>query len=160
MIFEISTEVGSNHVLFDKRSKSGGGGDSGGFIPTLDKDGSVNNNSHPLHDRYVAIDFEWSSRVEEQVDINNINNQTQITAVAFLDNLGNNSVLHISDFSSSDNPEYELIIRINQELIKYDYSIGWYSTGVAVYHVDTQDHLDGFDSDLAGLGFCSKEVRM
>ena len=68
-----------------------------------------------------------------------------------MDNLGNSSVLHISDFSSSNNPEYELIIRINQELIKYDYSIGWYSTGIAVYHEDTQEHLDGFDSDLAVL---------
>ena len=56
---------------------SGDSGGSGGFIPTLDKDGSVKDDSHPLSDRYVAIDFEWSSRVEEPVDINN---QTQITA--------------------------------------------------------------------------------
>ena len=65
--------------------------------------------------------------------------------------MGNCLVLHISDFSRSDNPEYELIVRINQELITYDYSIGWYSTGIAVYHEDTQEHLDGFDSDLAVL---------
>ena len=65
-----------NHA---QKWESGDSGDSGGFISTLDKDGSANNNFHPLHDRYVAIDFEWSSRVEELVDINNINNQTQIT---------------------------------------------------------------------------------
>ena len=39
--------------------------------------GVVKDDSRPLSDRYVAIDFEWSSRVEEQVDINN--KQTQIT---------------------------------------------------------------------------------
>ena len=65
--------------------------------------------------------------------------------------MGNSLVLHISDFSRSDNPEYELIVRINQELIKYDYSIGWYSTGIAVYHEDTQEYLDGLNSDLAVL---------
>jgi DNA polymerase I len=33
--------------------------------------------------------------------------------------------------------------------MKYDFSIGWYSTGVAKYHEDTQEYLDGVDSDLA-----------
>jgi hypothetical protein len=127
---------------------SGGSGDSGGFIATLDRDGNIKDDSCPLSDRCVAFDFEWSSRIEYP-DITNI--PTQITAAAFVDNLGNCLVLHISDFSSSDNPEYELIVRIIQELIKYDYSIGWYSTGIAVYHEDTQEHLDGLDSDLAVL---------
>jgi Bifunctional DNA primase/polymerase, N-terminal len=157
-LFSGDTTATESHISPPQKSPnhaqkwdSGDSGYSGGFIPTLDKVGNVNNDSHPLSDRYVAFDFEWSSRVEEQVDINNLNNQTQITAAAFLDNLGNSSVLHISDFSSSDNPEYELIIRINQVLIKYNYSIGWYSSGIAVYHEDTQEHLDGFDSDLAVL---------
>jgi hypothetical protein len=35
--------------------------------------------------------------------------------------------------------------------MKYDFSIGWYSTGVAKYHEDTQEYLDGVDSDLAIL---------
>jgi DNA polymerase elongation subunit (family B) len=35
--------------------------------------------------------------------------------------------------------------------MKYDFSIGWYSTGVAKYHEDTQEYLDGVDSDLAVL---------
>jgi DNA polymerase elongation subunit (family B) len=35
--------------------------------------------------------------------------------------------------------------------MKYDHSIGWYTTGVAKYHKDTQEYLDGVDSDLAIL---------
>ena len=45
----------------------------------------------------------------------------------------------------------ELLRGINQELSKYDLSIGWYSTGIAKYHEDTQEYLDGVDSDLAVL---------
>src|SRR5262249_25938863 len=33
----------------------------------------------------------------------------------------------------------------------YDFSMGWYSTGIARYHEDTQEYLDGVDSDLAIL---------
>jgi hypothetical protein len=29
--------------------------------------------------------------------------------------------------------------------MKYDFSIGWYSTGVAKYHEDTQEYLDVVD---------------
>ena len=68
-----------------------------------------------------------------------------------MDNQGKSIVLHISNFSNSSNPERELLIDINQELLKYDFSIGWYSTGVAKYHEDTQEYLDGVDSDLATL---------
>jgi hypothetical protein len=134
---------------YAQKLESGGSGDSGGFIPTLKKgeNPNDNNSSHPLPDRYVAFDFEWSSGKEQPT----INNPSQITAAAFVDNLDNRLVLQISDFSSSDNPEHELIVRINQELRKYDFSIGWYSTGIAVYHEDTQEHLDGVDSDLAVL---------
>jgi DNA polymerase I len=60
-------------------------------------------------------------------------------------------VLHISDYSNSDNPEHELLVNINHELMDYDHSIGWYTTGVAVYHEDTLEYLDGVDSDLAVL---------
>jgi hypothetical protein len=35
--------------------------------------------------------------------------------------------------------------------MKYDFSIGWYTTGVARYHEDTQEYLDGVDSDLVTL---------
>jgi DNA polymerase elongation subunit (family B) len=68
-----------------------------------------------------------------------------------VDNHGNKKVLHISDFSNYDNPEHELLININQEIMNYDFSIGWYSTGVARYHENTAEYLDGVDSDLALL---------
>jgi hypothetical protein len=131
--------------------ESGGSRGSGGFIATLHKEAFKNNDTHhhPLPDRYVAFDFEWTSTKADHQDL--INTQIQLAAAAFVDNLGNSLVLHISDFYGSDNPEYGLIVRINQELMKYDYSIGWYSTGVAVYHEDAQEHIDGFDSDLAFL---------
>jgi DNA polymerase elongation subunit (family B) len=127
--------------------ESGDSGGSGGFMPTLSKEENVKDSSRTLSDRYVAFDFEWSSRRERP----DIDLPSQLTAAAFVDNLSNSLVLHISDFSNSDNPERELIARINQELTKYDCSIGWYSTGVAIYHEDTQEHLDGVDSDLAVL---------
>jgi hypothetical protein len=60
-------------------------------------------------------------------------------------------IIAISDSPNSDNPEHELLTAINQELLKYDVSMGWYSTGVAKYHEDTQEYLDGVNSDLAIL---------
>ena len=62
---------------YAQKLESGDSGDSGGFIVTLDKNGNIKDGSHPLSDRYVAFDFEWSSGVE-QPEINN--NPTQITA--------------------------------------------------------------------------------
>ncbi|HEX6281376.1 MAG TPA: DNA polymerase domain-containing protein [Nitrososphaera sp.] len=92
---------------------------------------------------YVAFDLEWT-------DDCTINNRA-IYAAAFVDNHGNSKVLHESDFANSDNPERELLLNINQELSRYDLSIGWYSTGIAKYHEDTQEYLDGVDSDLITL---------
>ena len=114
------------------------------------QEGADGLNTNFLPDSYVAFDFEWSSS-------NNIDGHAgtsidnQVTAAAFVDSQGNRKVLHISDFSNSENSERELLRGINQELMKYDFSIGWYSTGVAKYHEDTQEYLDGVDSDLAVL---------
>jgi hypothetical protein len=58
----------------------------------------------------------------------------QIIAAAFVNNKGHSKVIHISDFPNSDNPERELLVAINEELLKYDFSIGWYSTGVGLRH--------------------------
>jgi DNA polymerase, archaea type len=92
---------------------------------------------------YVAFDLEW---------IDDTSNNRAVYAAAFVDNHGNSRVLHISDFAKSvDNPERELLLNINQELSRYDLSMGWYSTGIAKYHEDTQEYLDGVDSDLATL---------
>jgi DNA polymerase, archaea type len=109
--------------------------------------------------RYVAFDFEWtilslspsSDNKEKQFREGANISTNKITAGAFVDSNGISKVLHISDYSNSEHPEYELLVDINKELLKYDFSIGWYSTGVAIYHEDTQEYLDGIDSDLVVL---------
>jgi hypothetical protein len=68
---------------------------------------------------YVAFDLEWKD--------NEIGNRT-IYAAAFLDNHGNQKVLHISDFANS---ERALLRAITDEILKYPASIGWYTTGIA-----------------------------
>jgi DNA polymerase I len=142
-------QIGQNHA---QNLESGGSGGSGGYFSNLV---ITNASSYPnaLPDRYVAFDLEWSTRKEQYSDPTTAAHDipTQITASAFVDNLGNNRVLHIADFSDSDNPEYKLLLNIIQELTKYEYSIGWYSAGVAQYHEDTQEYVDGVDSDLAVL---------
>jgi len=45
-----------------------------------------------------------------------------LSIAAFVDNQENSKVLHISDFSNSDNPERALLVSINQELMKYDFN--------------------------------------
>jgi DNA polymerase elongation subunit (family B) len=113
---------------------------------------NTRSSSNALPYRYVAFDLEWSTQKEHLSDpLTTATAPTQITAAAFINNLGNNTVLHITEFSGSDNPEYELLLRIIQELTKYEFSIGWYTTGVAQYHEDTQEYLDGVNSDLVVL---------
>jgi hypothetical protein len=68
---------------------------------------------------YVAFDLEWKD--------NGIGNQT-IYSAAFVDNHGNQKVLHISDFANS---ESDLLRAITEEILKYPASIGWYTTGIA-----------------------------
>ncbi|MGC2575873.1 MAG: DNA polymerase domain-containing protein, partial [Candidatus Nitrosopolaris sp.] len=99
---------------------------------------SYNKNIFP--NRYVVFDFEWSQE----------STHTLLSA-AFVDSDGNTKALHISEYSSFANPEAEFIKMINQESLKYEFSMGWYSTGVARYHEDNQEYLDGVDSDLAIL---------
>jgi DNA polymerase elongation subunit (family B) len=144
-------EIIQNHA---QKSESGGSGHSGGIISTLE--GGELLHFSPLPTTYVAFDFEWLlsptiAQPASSIESVDIDTQTQLTVAAFVNNQGNSKVLHISDFSNSDNPECELLVSINQELMKYDFSIGWYSTGVAKYHEDTQEYLDGVDSDLALL---------
>jgi hypothetical protein len=56
-----------------------------------------------------------------------IGNQT-IYSAAFVDNNGNQKLLHISDFAGS---ETKLLQAITDEILKYPASIGWYTTGIA-----------------------------
>jgi hypothetical protein len=86
---------------------------------------SYNKNIFP--NRYVAFDFEWSQE-----------SSSTLLAAAFVDSDGNTKALHISEYSSFADPEAEFIKMINQELLKYDFSMGWYSTGIARYHEDSR----------------------
>jgi DNA polymerase elongation subunit (family B) len=119
---------------------SGDSGDSGGTSPTLEGRHSDDGNKNIFQKRYVAFDFEWSQEAS-----------SQLFAAAFVDSDRNTKALHMSDYAGSANPEAELLKTINQQLLTYDFSVGWYSTGVARYHEDTQEYLDGVDSDLAIL---------
>ena len=92
-----------------------------------------------------------STASSSPIDLKNHYTHRVMSSAAFVDNHGNSKVLHISDFSDSDNPERELLLSINQELLNYDFSIGWYTTGFARYHEDTLEHLDGVDSDLVSI---------
>jgi Bifunctional DNA primase/polymerase, N-terminal len=116
-----------NNEIHAQIQESGGSGDGGGFISTLE--GGELLHSSPLPTTYIAFDFEWLSSPKmtqpvSSIESVDINSQTQITAAAFVNNQGNSKVLHISDFSNSDNSELELVVAINQELMKYDFSIG------------------------------------
>jgi hypothetical protein len=70
---------------------------------------------------YVAFDLEWINGGD-----GNTGNQT-IYAAAFVDNHGNQKVLHISDFADS---ESALLQAITDEILKYPASMGWYTTGI------------------------------
>jgi Bifunctional DNA primase/polymerase, N-terminal len=147
-------ENGQNHA---QKTESGDSGHSGDIIPTLKEKNHPDIVVNNAPKSYVAFDLEWVTLPIEKECSYSLEHSTvtakttKIIASAFIDNQGNSKVLHISDFSDSDNPEHELLNSINQELLKYDFSIGWYSTGVAIYHEDTQEYLDGVDSDLVVL---------
>ncbi len=135
-----------------QNTESGDSGHSGGIIPTLEEQNHLDIAVNDILKKYVAFDLEWTTSSEESASTGFATTYsigTKITAAAFVDNEGKSKVLHVSDYSNSDNPEHELLVDVNKELLKYDYSLGWYSTGVAIYHEDTQEYLDGVDSDLA-----------
>ena len=133
---------GTSHVQKPENGGSGGSGDTNPFSEANNENirDTLNSNQNIFSKRYVAFDFEWSQGPP-----------TSIFTAAFIDNQGNSKVLHLSDFSCSDNPERDLLLSINEELMKYDFSIGWYSTGIARYHEDAHEYTDGVDSDLVIL---------
>jgi hypothetical protein len=71
---------------------------------------------------YVVFDLEWIN------DKGTDNNNRTIYAAAFVDNCGNQKILHISDFGNS---ESALLQAITNEILKYPASIGWYTTGIS-----------------------------
>jgi hypothetical protein len=97
---------------------SGDSGDSGDTLPTLGEGIHGDSNKYIFSKSYVSFDFEWLQE----------SSSTLLTA-GFIDSSGNTKALHMSDYSSSANPEAALIKRINQQLLSYDFSIGWYSQG-------------------------------
>jgi hypothetical protein len=71
---------------------------------------------------YVAFDLEWT----DNKDDNGRGNNRTIYAAAFVDNHGNQKMLHITDFGGS---ELLLLKAITDEILKYPASIDWYTTG-------------------------------
>jgi len=108
-----------NEHHFDKSGDIGDGGDI--FRLSLDSGGS--GHTVPLLDgkNYAAFDLEWT-------DNGGAGNDRTIYAAAFVDNHGNQKVLHISDFGNS---EPALLQAITDEILKYPVSLGWYTTGTA-----------------------------
>jgi hypothetical protein len=110
-------QIAQNHA---QNLESGGSRGSGGCVSNLV---ITNARSYPnaLPNRYIAFDFEWSTQIDRLPNrIPAADIPTQITAAAFVDSLGNNTVLHIADFYDSDNPEYNLLLQIIQELTSYE----------------------------------------
>ena len=66
----------------------------------------------------MAFDLEWKD--------DDTGSRT-VYAAAFVDNRGNQKVLHISDFANS---EPYLLRAITDEILKYPASVGWYTTGI------------------------------
>jgi hypothetical protein len=108
-----SGDIGGSGDIF--RLSLGGGNSSNELIQLEAKD-------------YVAFDLEWTND-------DSTGNNRRIYAAAFVDNHGNQKVLHISDFANS---EVNLLRAISDELLKYPASIGWYTTGIA--HRESDNH--------------------
>jgi DNA polymerase, archaea type len=73
--------------------------------------------------------------------------KTKIFSASFCTNWGERIVLHISRYSTSPDPEKELIQRILYYLNQFPLTFGWYTTGVAVYD-KTGLRVRDRDSDL------------
>jgi len=123
-----------NEHHFDKSGDIGDGGDI--FRLSLDSGGS--GHTVPLLDgkNYAAFDLEWT-------DNGGAGNDRTIYAAAFVDNHGNQKVLHISDFGNS---EPALLQAITDEILKYPASIGWYTTGIGK---PIRNHVPGGSSAAA-----------
>jgi DNA polymerase, archaea type len=90
----------------------------------------------------ASVDFEWLPYKGKYGP-----DKTKIFAASFCTNWGKRIVLHISRYSSSANPEKELIQRILYYLNRFPLTFGWYSTGIVVYDEKTGSQK-GRDSDL------------
>jgi Bifunctional DNA primase/polymerase, N-terminal len=111
-------QTDEKHAQVLDRGDSGDVGDTH-FIPEA-HEGTQNDGdilSILEADSYTAFDLEWTT---------DDRGNTVIYAAAFVDNNGNSTMLHISDF---DDNEARLLHAITEELQKHSVSVGWYTTG-------------------------------
>ena len=76
----------------------------------------------------ASIDLEWSPYKGKYS-----HEKTRIFAACFCTNWGERIVLHISDYLCLENPEMELIRDILSYLEQFPLTLGWYTTGVAIF---------------------------
>ena len=88
---------------------------------------------------YAAIDTEYRQT-------NNKSKQYELFAAAIVDSNGNVKAAHELDFTTSKNPEKELVIWIMNQILQYKLTLGWYSKGVRLRKDDGS--FTGRDSDL------------
>jgi DNA polymerase, archaea type len=90
----------------------------------------------------ASIDLEWSpyrGRYSHE--------KTRIFAACFCTNWGERIVLHISDYLCLENPEMELIRDILSYLEQFPLTLGWYTTGIAIFD-SYGNRKKGRDSDF------------
>jgi DNA polymerase, archaea type len=95
----------------------------------------------------LSFDLEWSMHKDE-------NKEFPIIAAGFCDTLGNRKALLLEDYlaisDSKEEAERKLIARITSILSKYNWSVGFYSTGIRSFNPATH-RIMGKDSDLIQL---------
>ena len=94
---------------------------------------------------FVCFDFEWAP-------LPDANGEQKFRAASFVDNNGSKKVLLIEDYAKQfgGKAECALLIEVVNYLSKYDYSFGWYSSGVEVYD-ELKHRTKGKNSDLVML---------
>jgi hypothetical protein len=75
-------------------------------------------------------------------------NKTKVFAACFCTNWGERIILHILRYSGNPNPEKALIQDIIFYLNQFPLTLGWYTTGVAIYDEKTGLRIKGRDSDF------------
>ena len=91
------------------------------------------------HD-YAAIDTEY-------IQTNNPEKPFDLVAVAFVNSQGVIKAKRISDFNNFPKPEQALVEWTMTEILKYRFTIGWYSKGVRLQDKES-GAFSGKDSDL------------
>ena len=130
---------------------------------------SSNQRYHP-HPRLInsaSIDLEWipyngpythnktmiysAAFVEPDIVTNTILHIADMTTIPLIDKVTNRIVADPYQYMGDLQAEKRLILRIIELLLKYNLTIGWYSTGIRVYGSDNNNNSElfrGQDSDL------------